>query len=179
MPLVTVDQVAGAREATRHLLEAGHRTVWHVSGPADWFDSAGRIEGWREALREAGAEVPPLVAADWSAASGYRCGQMLARMPEVTAVFTANDHLALGVLRAVHEYGRRVPDDISVVGFDDVPEAAYFIPPLTTVRPDFAAVARASLDLLLAQFESDTVGELRQTIAPTLISRQSVAAPPR
>lgn len=179
VPLVTVDQVAGAREATRHLLEAGHRTVWHVSGPADWFDSAGRIEGWREALQAAGAEVPPLVPADWSAASGYRCGQMLARMPEVTAVFTANDHLALGVLRALHEYGRKVPDEISVVGFDDVPEAAYFIPPLTTVRPDFAAVARASLDLLLAQFESDAVGELRQTIAPTLITRQSVAAPPR
>jgi DNA-binding LacI/PurR family transcriptional regulator len=179
VPLVTVDQVAGAREATRHLLEAGHRTVWHVSGPADWFDSAGRIEGWREALQAAGAEVPPLVPADWSAASGYRCGQMLARMPEVTAVFTANDHLALGVLRALHEYGRRVPDEISVVGFDDVPEAAYFIPPLTTVRPDFTAVARASLDLLLAQFEAPAVGELRQTIAPTLITRQSVAAPPR
>ncbi|MFE9957343.1 LacI family DNA-binding transcriptional regulator [Micromonospora sp. NPDC005299] len=178
VPLVTVDQVAGARAATQHLLDAGHRTVWHVSGPADWFDSAGRIEGWRDALRVAGAEVPPLVPGDWSAASGYRCGQMLARMPEVTAIFTANDHLALGVLRALHEHGRRVPDEISVVGFDDVPEAAYFIPPLTTVRPDFAAVARASLDLLLAQFGSDTVGELRQTIAPTLISRQSVAGPP-
>lgn len=178
VPVVTVDQVAGAREATRHLLEAGHRTVWHVSGPADWFDSAGRIEGWREALRAAGAEVPPLVSADWSAASGYRCGQMLARMPEVTAIFTANDHLALGVLRALHEYGRRVPDEISVVGFDDVPEAAYFIPPLTTVRPDFAAVARASLELLLAQLESGAVDELRQTIAPTLVSRQSVGPPP-
>jgi DNA-binding LacI/PurR family transcriptional regulator len=178
VPLVTVDQVAGARDATRHLLEAGHRTVWHVSGPADWFDSAGRIDGWREALRAAGAEVPPLVPADWSAASGYRCGQMLARMPEVTAVFTANDHLALGVLRALHEYGRRVPDEISVVGFDDVPEAAYFIPPLTTVRPDFAAVARASLDLLLAQLEPGVVGELRQTVAPTLIPRHSVAPPP-
>ncbi|WNM43149.1 LacI family DNA-binding transcriptional regulator [Micromonospora halotolerans] len=178
VPLVTVDQVAGARAATQHLLDAGHRTVWHVSGPADWFDSAGRIEGWRDALRAAGAEVPPLVPGDWSAASGYRCGQMLARMPEVTAIFTANDHLALGVLRALHEHGRRVPDEISVVGFDDVPEAAYFIPPLTTVRPDFDAVARASLDLLLAQIESGAVGELRQTIAPTLISRQSVARPP-
>ncbi|GAA3752730.1 LacI family DNA-binding transcriptional regulator [Micromonospora maritima] len=177
VPLVTVDQVSGAREATRHLLDAGHRTVWHVSGPADWFDSAGRIEGWREALAAAGAEVPPPIPGDWSAASGYRCGQMLARMPEVTAIFTANDHLALGVLRALHEYGRRVPDDISLVGFDDVPEAAYFIPPLTTVRPDFDAVARASLDLLLAQIESDTVGELRQTIAPTLVPRRSVAAP--
>ncbi|OZV77556.1 LacI family transcriptional regulator [Micromonospora echinospora] len=178
VPLVTVDQVAGARAATQHLLDAGHRTVWHVSGPPDWFDSAGRIEGWREALQAAGVEVPPLVPADWSAAAGYRCGQMLARMPEVTAVFTANDHLALGVLRALHEQGRRVPDEISVVGFDDVPEAAYFIPPLTTVRPDFVAVARASLDLLLAQIESATGGALRRTIAPTLVARNSVAAPP-
>ncbi|MFB9235661.1 LacI family DNA-binding transcriptional regulator [Plantactinospora siamensis] len=177
VPLVTVDQVAGARDATRHLLDAGHRTVWHVSGPADWFDSAGRIEGWRETLRAAGADVPPLIPGDWSAASGYRCGQMLARMPEVTAIFTANDHLALGVLRALHENGRRVPDEISVVGFDDVPEAAYFIPPLTTVRPDFTAVARASLDLLLAQIESGLVGESRLTIAPTLVPRQSVAPP--
>ncbi|GAA0404707.1 LacI family DNA-binding transcriptional regulator [Micromonospora gifhornensis] len=179
MPLVTVDQAAGARAATQHLLDAGHRTVWHVSGPSDWFDSAGRIEGWRSALLSAGVEVPPLVPADWSAAAGYRCGQMLARMPDVTAVFTANDHLALGVLRALHEHGRRVPDDISVVGFDDVPEAAYFIPPLTTVRPDFVAVARASLEMLLAQIETDSGGALRETIAPSLVSRQSVAPPPR
>ncbi|TCC00446.1 LacI family DNA-binding transcriptional regulator [Micromonospora zingiberis] len=178
MPLVTVDQAAGARAATQHLLEAGHRTVWHVSGPSDWFDSAGRIEGWRTALMAAGAEIPPLVPADWSAAAGYRCGQMLARMPDVTAVFTANDHLALGVLRALHEHGRRVPDDISVVGFDDVPEAAYFIPPLTTVRPDFDAVARASLEMLLAQIESDSGGALRETIAPSLVPRQSVTTPP-
>lgn len=178
VPLVTVDQVEGARAATRHLLDAGHRTVWHVSGPANWFDSAGRIEGWRDTLREAGAAVPPLLQADWSAASGYRCGQMLARMPEVTAIFTANDHLALGVLRALHEHGRRVPDEVSVVGFDDVPEAAYFVPPLTTVRPDFDAVAAASLDLLLTQIESGPDRSLRRTIAPTLITRQSVAAPP-
>ncbi|MEU8301179.1 LacI family DNA-binding transcriptional regulator [Micromonospora sp. NPDC048909] len=177
VPLVTVDQVAGARAATQHLLDAGHRTVWHVSGPADWFDGAGRIEGWRAALLAAGVEPPPLMPGDWSAASGYRCGRLLARMPEVTAIFTANDHLALGVLRALHESGRRVPDEISVVGFDDVPEAAYFIPPLTTVRPDFDAVARASLQLLLAQIESGTGGALRQTIAPTLVARGSVAPP--
>ncbi|SCF26804.1 transcriptional regulator, LacI family [Micromonospora chokoriensis] len=179
VPLVTVDQVAGARAATQHLLDAGHRTVWHVSGPSDWFDSVGRIDGWREALLAAGLVPPPLMPGDWSASSGYRCGQMLARMPEVTAVFTANDHLALGVLRALHEFGRRVPDDISVVGFDDVPEAAYFIPPLTTVRPDFDAVARASLQMLLTQIESGTGGALRQTVAPTLVARESVAPPRR
>jgi DNA-binding LacI/PurR family transcriptional regulator len=175
--LVTVDQVAGARDATRHLLDAGHRTVWHVSGPVDWFDSAGRVRGWQEALRDAGAEVPPVIAAgDWTAASGYRAGQMLARMPDVTAVFAANDHQALGLLRALSEHGRTVPRDVSIVGFDDVPEAAYFIPPLTTVRPDFHAVAFASLSLLLRQIDSGPAPE-RHTIAPTLVSRESVGPP--
>lgn len=177
--LVTVDQVAGARAATRHLLDAGHRTVWHVSGPADWYDAANRIKGWRSALTEAGVEVPPLISADWSAAAGYRSGQMLARMPEVTAVFAANDHLALGILRALHERGRRVPHDISVVGFDDVPEAAYLIPPLTTVRPDFDAVAQAGLDLLLAQIVDGDAAAGQVVVAPSLVSRDSVAPPAR
>ncbi len=114
---------------------------------------------------------------DWSAASGYQAGQILARMNDVTAVFAANDHLALGILRALHEKGQRVPEDISVVGFDDVPEAAYFIPPLTTIRPDFDAVAAASLDLLIAQIrEGHRLGD-RRILAPTLVKRESVAPP--
>ncbi|MFD7659197.1 LacI family DNA-binding transcriptional regulator [Actinosynnema sp. NPDC059797] len=176
-PLVAVDQAAGAVAATRHLLEAGHRTVWHVSGPPDWFDSADRVRGWRSALEAAGAEVPPVVPADWSAASGYRAGQVLARMPEVTAIFAANDHLALGILRAMHERGRRVPRDVSVVGFDDVPEAAYFTPPLTTVRQDFDAVARDALDLLVAQIDGNAVEGARRTSSPTLVLRDSVLPP--
>jgi DNA-binding LacI/PurR family transcriptional regulator len=172
--LVTVDQEAGAYAATTHLLQAGHPTVWHVSGPGDWFDSQGRIAGWQRALADAGAEIPPLMAADWSAASGYRTGQILARMNDVTAVFAANDHLALGILRALHEHGRRVPEDISLVGFDDVPEAAYFIPPLTTIRPDFDAVATASFDLLLAQIRGAPSLGARRVLTPTLISRDSV-----
>ncbi|WP_231648142.1 LacI family DNA-binding transcriptional regulator [Saccharothrix sp. NRRL B-16348] len=176
-PLVTVDQEAGAYAATRHLLDAGHRTVWHVSGPPDWFDSAGRVRGWRSALADAGVEAPPPLPADWSAASGYRAGRRLARMPEVTAVFAANDHLALGILRAMSEHGRRVPHDVSVVGFDDVPEAGYLIPSLTTVRPDFDAVAKEALDLLLAQVGGHDVGDPQRTIAPTLVPRDSVRPP--
>src|SRR5487761_1120599 len=93
--LVTVDQEAGAYAATRHLLDAGHATVWHVSGPDDWFDARGRVAGWRRALTESSAVFPPLMSADWLAASGYRNGQNLARISDVTAVFAANDHLAL------------------------------------------------------------------------------------
>lgn len=175
--LVTVDQEAGAHAATSYLMEAGHQTVWHVSGPADWFDSQGRMAGWQRALSEAGAEVPPVMAADWFASSGYQAGQILGRMNEVTAVFAANDHLALGILRALHERGKRVPADISVIGFDDVPEAAYFIPPLTTVRPDFDEVAAASIDLLLDQVRSGRRLAERRIITPTLVKRASVAPP--
>lgn len=178
-PMVTVDQTGGAFAATRHLLDAGHATVWHVSGPPDWFDSAGRVRGWRGALDAAGAEVPPLVTADWSAAAGYRAGRMLAAMPDVTAVFAANDHLALGILLAMSERGRQVPAQVSLVGFDDVPEAAYYIPPLTTVRPDFDAVARETLRLLLAQIGDGEVSASRRTIPPTLVPRASVGPPPR
>lgn len=180
IPLVTVDQVEGARLATRHLLDAGHSTVWHVSGPPDWFDSAGRVLGWEQTLRDAGAPVPPVIRADWSAASGYDAGQMVARMPEVTAVFTANDHLALGLLRALHEHGRSVPGEVSLVGFDDVPEAAYFLPPLTTIRPDFAEVASRTLANLLGQLDTPrTEASQPVVVTPTLVERDSVAAPPR
>jgi DNA-binding LacI/PurR family transcriptional regulator len=173
--LVTVDQVSGARLATQHLLDAGHQTVWHVSGPPNWFDSRGRIEGWRATLEAAGREVPPTIPGDWTPAAGYAAGQMVARMPEVTAVFTANDHLALGLLKALRDRGRRVPDEISVVGFDDIPEAAYFLPPLTTVRPDFAEVARASLALLIGQIESGERSGQSITVAPELVIRDSVS----
>jgi DNA-binding LacI/PurR family transcriptional regulator len=177
--LVTVDQEGGAYAATRHLLDAGHKTVWHVSGPDSWFDSQGRVAGWQRALTEAGAEIPPVMSADWFAASGYRAGQILARMADVTAVFAANDHLALGILRALHERGRRVPEDISLVGFDDVPEAAYYIPPLTTIRPDFDAIAAASIDLLLAQIRAGHRLGDRRILTPALVTRESVAPPPR
>lgn len=175
--LVTVDQAEGARLATQHLLDCGHDTVWHVSGPAEWFDSRGRLEGWRRTLKAAGVEVPPVIPADWSAASGYQAGLMLARMPEVTAVFAANDHLALGILRAMHERGRRVPGEVSVVGFDDVPEAGYFIPPLTTIRPDFDAVARRGLQFVLDHLNEVPGAQQHVAIPPVLVRRDSVRLP--
>lgn len=174
---VRVDQVAGARLATRHLLEAGHRAVWHVGGPADWFDAAGRVAGWEAELRAAGIEPPPPVAGDWTAASGYRAGELLGRMPEVTAVFAANDAMAMGVLRALSELGRAVPGDVSVVGFDDAPESGYLIPPLTTVRQDFDAVAHEALGLLLEQLEGRGAAR-RVEVPPALVERASVAPPP-
>jgi DNA-binding LacI/PurR family transcriptional regulator len=174
---VRVDQVAGGRMATEHLLEQGHRTVWHVSGPPEWFDSRDRVTGWRAALEAAGAEVPPVLPADWTARAGYQAGQMLARMPLVTAVFAANDHLALGILRALLEHGRHVPDDVSVVGFDDVPEAEFFLPPLTTVRQDFQTLARDALELLTGQLRGEAPG--RSRIVPAELVVRASTGPPR
>ncbi|MDQ1289236.1 MAG: hypothetical protein QG622_2802 [Actinomycetota bacterium] len=180
--VVGVDQVSGARAAVRHLLELGHRTVWHVAGPGDWFEAEGRIEGWRSVLAEAGAEVPPLLTGDWSARAGFEAGLLLARLPEVTAVFTANDQVALGVLRALAENRRRVPEEISVVGFDDLPEAAYYLPPLTTVRQDFAEVGRqgvARLVDLIGSSGGREDGVERCLIEPTLVVRRSTGPAPR
>jgi DNA-binding LacI/PurR family transcriptional regulator len=173
--VVTVDQHAGARSATEHLLGLGHSTVWHVAGPTDWLEAQQRVAGWRAALEQAGSEAPPLLRGDWSARSGFEAGQMLARMPEVTAVFVGNDSMAVGVLRAFRESGRDVPGDVSVVGFDDIPEAAYLSPSLTTVRQDFGEVGRRSLALLLDQIESGTRPATRHVVETTLLVRDSTA----
>jgi DNA-binding LacI/PurR family transcriptional regulator len=178
VPVVAVDQFAGAVSATRHLLELGHRTVWHVAGPADWLEAQQRLDGWRTTLEEAGADVPPHLVGDWSARSGYELGRRLLTLPDVTAIFIANDQMALGLLRSLHEHGRAVPGDVSVVGFDDIPEAPYFTPPLTTVRQDFTAVGRQSLLRLLLEMESGTRSSARETVAPELIVRASTAAAP-
>jgi DNA-binding LacI/PurR family transcriptional regulator len=171
--VVTVDQHAGAQSATEHLLSLGHSTVWHVAGPTDWLEARQRTAGWRSTLERAGLEVPPPLRGDWSPRSGFEAGRVLARMPEVSAVFVANDSMAVGVLRAFHEHGLNVPGDVSIVGFDDVPEAAYFNPPLTTVRQDFAEVARRSLALLLDQISSGTRPAKRQIVETTLVVRDS------
>jgi DNA-binding LacI/PurR family transcriptional regulator len=172
-PVVCVDQAAGARLVTRHMLEQGVPTVWHVAGPVDWLEAEGRVQGWRSELERAGVPVPNLLRGDWSPRAGYAAGQELAQRAGVRAVFVANDQMALGLLRALHEAGVRVPGDVLVAGFDDVPEAAYFTPPLTTVRQDFIAVGRLSIDLLLRQLVDGVGGDQRAVVAPMLIVRQS------
>jgi DNA-binding LacI/PurR family transcriptional regulator len=180
VPMAAIDQYAGGVMATRHLLDLGHRTVHHVAGPTTWLDAVGRAGGWRAELERAGAPVPPVIAGDWSASSGYAAGQRLAADPEATAVFCANDHMALGLLRALHEAGRKVPGDVSVVGFDDIPEASYFTPPLTTVRQDFGELGRRSLQLLVGRLAGRPVGPPGHTlIGPELVVRASARPPTR
>jgi DNA-binding LacI/PurR family transcriptional regulator len=179
VPLVAVDQFAGAVDATKLLLDLGHRTAWHIAGPRDFLEAQQRLDGWRSTLEAAGAPVPPALFGDWSPRSGFRAGQQLARDPDVTAIFVANDQMALGVLRALHERGREIPREVSVVGFDDVPEAQYFTPPLTTVRQDFSEMGRSSLRLLLELMHNTGHPPQRLTIAPELVVRRSTAPPPR
>jgi DNA-binding LacI/PurR family transcriptional regulator len=179
LPLTAgVDNVRGAQLATAHLLDLGHPCVVHVAGPPGWNEAAARIDGWRRELIGRHREVPPLSwVGDWSARSGFDAGVSLARDPEVTAVFVANDQMALGLIAALRAGGRRVPGDISVVGFDDLPEAAYFAPPLTTVKQDFAELGRRALALVerVLDGEEDAVVEL---VVPELVVRESTAPPP-
>jgi LacI family transcriptional regulator len=174
---VSIDEVDGARRAVRHLLELGHRTVWHVEGPAGWMASDARRRGWATELSEAGRLVPPVISTpDWSAESGYRAGLELAEISDVTAVFAANDPFALGIIKAFDERGLDVPGAVSIVGFDDVPEARYFRPGLTTVTLDFEEIGRVAVERILALMR----GEEAQTIpliAPELVLRESTTGP--
>ncbi|MER7481575.1 LacI family DNA-binding transcriptional regulator [Streptomyces sp. NPDC126510] len=169
-----------ARTATEHLLDLGHATVHHLAGPQRWFAARDRLEGWRGALAARGIAPPPVLHGDWSAASGYAVGRELAAHGDCTAVFAANDDMAIGVVRALTEAGLRVPDDISVVGFDDIPVAAYVTPPLTTVRQPFDAVAREGLRLLVRAIEEPDT-DLPPAYDPPvdLVVRASTAPPPR
>jgi DNA-binding LacI/PurR family transcriptional regulator len=151
--VVDVDQEAACRELTGYLLGLGHHSVWHVAGPRDWDAAEKRLNGWRSAIRAAGLRAPRIMYGDWSAASGYEQGRKLAARDDVSAVFAANDHMAMGILRAFHEAGREIPGDVSVVGFDDVPEAEFQMVPLTTVAVNAERAAQRILAELLRLIE--------------------------
>jgi len=168
-----------ARAATDHLLDLGHVTVHHLAGPQRWFAARDRLAGWRAALAARDRERPPVVDGDWSAASGYAAGRELAAAGGVTAVFAANDDMAVGLVRALTEAGLRVPDDVSVVGFDDIPVSAYVTPPLTTVRQPFDAVAQEGLRLLVQAIEKPDAEPASAGDPPVeLVVRASTAPPP-
>nr|WP_314142891.1 LacI family DNA-binding transcriptional regulator [uncultured Rhodococcus sp.] len=176
LAVVSVDQIAGARAATAHLLSLGHSAVWHVTGPMGWYEAADRVTGWRMAHEDAGVEPPATLSGDWTAKSGFRAGSELAENPDVTAVFAGNDSMALGVLRALEVYGKRVPQDVSVVGFDDVPDAEFFSPPLTTIRQEFTDVGVRSVEILLDQIDTGNRSTKRSLIEPRLVIRASTGA---
>ena len=176
---VGTDQATGTRDAVLHLLELGHETVHHLAGPASSIQAKAREEAWIAALWEKGRAVPPLVRGDWSPRSGYEAGLRLLEDPSVTAVFSANDEMALGLVRACHEKGLRIPEDISVIGFDDV-MAEWMSPPLTTITQDFATIGTELVAALMVQLrgEQGDEAEVRRVLVPApLTIRESTAAP--
>ncbi|MCW4354078.1 LacI family DNA-binding transcriptional regulator [Hoyosella sp. YIM 151337] len=171
---VSHDEMLGACIATQHLVDLGHPTVHHLAGPTGWLASEARIEGWRTTLGAAGKVAVEPRRGDWSAASGYTVGLGLLQQDKPTAVFVANDQMALGLLKAAAELGIRVPEALSVVGFDDIPESQYFCPSLTTMRLDFDEVGRRCVDRVINLIRH---GEYfsQPVVAPYLIPRASTA----
>jgi DNA-binding LacI/PurR family transcriptional regulator len=174
---VVIDQEGGARAATRHLIDLGHTRIVHLAGPQDWVEAEARLQGFAAEMREHGLPQRPHLYGDWSADAGYAAGRVLLGT-DATAVFVANDQMALGLLHAVAEAGLSVPQDLSVVGFDDIPEARHFPPPLTTVRQDFAELGRRAIAVLLEEIEPGRE-VLPQPVVPTPLVVRASTAPPR
>jgi DNA-binding LacI/PurR family transcriptional regulator len=172
---VTLDNEAGTRMATQHLVQLGHTKIACVSGILRWRCGRLRQQEWRRTLHELGLASGPTVEGDWSAEGGYRATKELLESgrDQFTAIVASNDQLALGALRALHEAGLEVPRDVSIVGFDNIPEAAFFYPPLTTIDHAFDAVSRHSLEYLIEIIRDPTTLPKHRNIVPTLVCRES------
>ncbi|MBN9606499.1 MAG: LacI family DNA-binding transcriptional regulator [Actinomycetales bacterium] len=173
---VAIDQYRGARAAVRHLAELGHTRIVHIQGDPEAPDSMERLRGWRDELTALRLPAAPPLVGDWTAASGASFADDPA-IERGVAVFCGNDMLALGLISGLHARGLRVPDDVSIVGFDDVPEAGYLIPPLTTVRQDFAALGDLTMQKVLLAIEDPDSTTVSPPLAPRLVVRGSTAAP--
>lgn len=186
LPVVAVDNQAGGRLAAEHLLTQGYRHVGLITGPLDWWEARERKLGWEVALQQAGLNVEEHMAfeGDWTASSGERgfC-QLLDQFPEMDALFACNDQMALGVLQASHRRGLRVPADLGIVGFDDIPESAFFWPPLTTVRQELRELGGMGVEQvsgMIAASRGEVSPALPEMIwlAPRLVVRGSSVARP-
>lgn len=177
-PSASADQVHGVYAAVDHLLDLGHRTVHHVTGPSDSQSALLRRSSWRSRLEQRNRPVPEPVIGGWEARDGYRAGLELSR-PDVTAVLCANDEVATGLIRRLHEQGQVVPRDVSVIGIDDLAVSAFLTPPLTTVRIDFHRAGATMVDLVAEQIESGTADGSRRIMIPTELIVRASTAPPK
>jgi LacI family transcriptional regulator len=181
IPVVSIDNYAGGRMAVSHLLEQGYRKIGHISGPLDWWEARQRMAAWKDTLKEAGIEVLDnhWVEGNWSSASGAQAvDKLFNQYPEMDSIFAANDQMALSILKVATEKGLRIPEDIGIVGFDNIPESAFFLPPLTTVQQDQYTNARLAVDEMIKIIESvwqglEPVNLKSIMLPPTLIVRQS------
>jgi DNA-binding LacI/PurR family transcriptional regulator len=175
---VSVDNFAGGAAATQHLIDLGHRNIVHISGPQGWFESTTRAAGYTATMLNANL-TPQVIDGDWLIDTGYRIGKKLdIDSKGVTALFIANDRMSFGFMHAMRERGIEVPKRLSIVGFDDLEEATYSSPPLTTLRQDFKALGNRAMNLLLSEISGTSTKKLDRLI-PELIKRGSTAAPPK
>jgi DNA-binding LacI/PurR family transcriptional regulator len=175
IPMIGEDQYKGAYKATQYLVDAGHRSIWHVAGSMDWFDELRRREGWHDALKEKGLiEGSRLIQCTWSTRSAYET-MMEADLSELPdAIFVASDHMAAAIISALNSWGCQVPRDVSIIGYDDAEATAYMHPPLTTVQQNLSSVARRAMALLIKQIHQETIPMLT-VMQPKLIIRKSVS----
>lgn len=179
LPSVVLDQAEGLKLATQHLTDLGHQHIAEISGPLNWYSAVERHGAWVAAVTQAGLVPGPSEVGNWTALGGYRAAQQLLTLPEpFTGLVVGNDQMALGAMRALREHGLKVPDDVSVVGFDDIPEASFFEPPLTTVHQDFIAMGQQTVDYLLALILHPKTPHHQRTLHPQLIKRSSTAQAP-
>ncbi|MBR22056.1 MAG: transcriptional regulator [Leifsonia sp.] len=174
---VSVDQKLGTELMVDHLAGLGHRDVLHIAGPLDWLDARSRERSFHVRAASWGMRERPIVVGDWTGDFGYHFARGLRTTPEYTAIFAANDEMALGVIHGLRERGIRVPEDMSVVGFDDLPVTRHFSPPLTTIRQDFHALGLSAMDVLHAALDGREIPR-RTRIPVELVVRES-SAPPR
>lgn len=176
-PAVAADQLQGSTDAVRHLLELGHRNIHHIAGPETSEPARVRAATWQRILEDAGIRPPQLWRGDWSARSGYAMGQEIAADPSITAVYSSNDEMAFGLMRALHEAGRRVPEDVSIVGFDGIALSEFSSPPLTTVRQDFHRIGHELVRLVLEQIRTTASIPRDRVLIPTELVVRGTTAP--
>jgi len=174
LPSVNVDQMYGAYEITKHLINLGHKTIAHISGPKDWYESEKRLQGFKKALKEKKLEDSLVWEGDWSASSGYNAAKKIVKNQKISALFAGNDAMALGALKAISEAGLKVPENLSLVGFDDLPESQFFTPSLTTARQDFTEVGEQALAILLGLINRKKA-RMNVAIKPEILIRESSA----
>jgi DNA-binding LacI/PurR family transcriptional regulator len=174
LPSVNVDQLFGAYELTRHLISLGHKSIAHISGPKYWYETGRRSQGFKKALSENKLENTFIWEGDWSARSGFEATKKIIKNKKITAIFAGNDAMALGALKALSEAGLSVPKDISLVGFDDLPESEFLTPSLTTAKQDFHAVGDQALGILLGLM-NNSKARMNVAIKPEIIIRSSTA----
>ncbi|WP_051765433.1 LacI family DNA-binding transcriptional regulator [Saccharothrix syringae] len=182
VPSVGAENWSGGLAATRHLLELGHRRIGVITGPHDMLSSRARLDGYRAAMDAAGVPADPDLVREgrFLSADGLHHTRELLRLPDPpTAVFTCNESEALGVYQAVHEAGLRIPDDLSVVGFDDLPSAQWLIPALTTVRQPLSDMAATATGMVIDLAQGKDLPQNRLVLSTELVVRASTAPPRR